>query len=62
MSEAVAAVPASADICAYIQDMVLELADIASANGETALAASLALVAVQAGSCREVKGPIRSPR
>ena len=34
----------------YIEEMTLELADLASAKGETALAASLALVAIQAGA------------
>lgn len=35
---------------AYIEDMLLELAHMASAGGDTALAATLAIAAIQAGT------------
>ncbi len=38
-----------ARLVGYIEDMLLELAHMASAGGEQALAASLAIAAIQAG-------------
>ena len=40
------------DVCAYVEDMVMDLASMASRVGETSLAASLALVGIQAGAAR----------
>lgn len=42
--------PTRAQVRGYVEDMTLELAQMASACGETALAASLALVSIQAGA------------
>ena len=36
-------------VCAYVEDLLLELAEMATHSGETALAAALGLVAIQAG-------------
>ena len=47
------AAPTRAQVRGYVEEMTLELAQMASACGETALAASLALVAIQAGSKSE---------
>ena len=44
--------PRAEHLVAYIEDMLLELAELASKGGETALAASLAIAAIQAGSRR----------
>ena len=44
-----------APLLSYIEDMLLELAHMASAGGEPALAASLAIAAIQAGA--RLKGP-----
>ena len=41
---------AGAALLAYIEDMLLELAHMASAGGETAMAASLAIAAIQCGA------------
>ncbi len=46
-------VPARPDeVCAYVEDMAMDLAAMASRAGETALAASLTLVGIQAGAAR----------
>jgi hypothetical protein len=50
---AVAARPDGPALVAYIEDMLLQLAEMASVAGETALAASLAVVAIQAGAARD---------
>ena len=42
-----------AALVAYVEDMLLQLAELASQAGETALAASLALTAIQAGATLE---------
>ena len=44
-------------LVAYIEDMLLQLAELASDAGETALAASLALTAIQAGAARDRPPP-----
>ena len=40
----------------YIEDMLLELAQMASAVGESGLAASLAIAAIQAGAAGDRRG------
>ena len=47
-----AAVPSGPALLAYIEDMLMELTHMASAGGEPALAASLAIAAIQAGTRR----------
>lgn len=42
--------PRGAPLLSYIEDMLLELAHMASAGGEAGLAASLAIAAIQAGA------------
>ena len=44
--------PRGPALLGYIEDMLMELAHMASAGGETALAASLAIAAIQAGTRR----------
>lgn len=41
--------PSPQALCAYVEDMLLEFAEMATQCGETALSAALALVAIQAG-------------
>ncbi len=45
--------PRGAALLGYIEDMLLELAHMAAAGGETALAATLAVAAIQCGGQRE---------
>ena len=47
------ATPGDETVAGYIEDMLLQLAEMASEGGQTALAASLALTAIQAGSWRQ---------
>ena len=47
--------PTRAQVCGYVEEMTLELAQMASACGETALSASLALVSIQAGAAGRVR-------
>lgn len=42
--------PTGPALLGYIEDMLLELAHLASAGGETGLAASLAIAAIQCGA------------
>ncbi len=51
-----AAGPRGPALLGYIEDMLLELAHMASAGGEPALAASLAIAAIQAGTRRHETG------
>lgn len=44
--------PEAHEVCGYVEDMLMDLAAMASRAGETALAASLALVAIQAGAAK----------
>lgn len=44
--------PRGPALLGYIEDMLLQLAHMASAGGEQALAASLAIAAIQAGTRR----------
>ena len=48
--ESAASAPSGAALLSYIEDMLLELAHMASAGGENALAASLGIAAIQAGA------------
>ncbi len=41
--------PSPQALCAYVEDMLLEFSEMATGCGETALAAALGLVAIQAG-------------
>ena len=49
------AAPTRAQVRGYVEEMTLELAQMASACGETALSASLALVSIQAGAAARVR-------
>ena len=49
--------PDRAQLLGYIEDMLLEMAGLAAGAGETALAASLALTAIQAGAARGSPAP-----
>ncbi|MBE7219948.1 MAG: hypothetical protein INR64_15875 [Caulobacteraceae bacterium] len=44
--------PRPSEVCAYVEDIAMDLAAMASRAGETALASSLALVGLQAGDAR----------
>ena len=48
--------PRGAELLTYIEEMLLELAHMASAGGESGLAASLAIAAIQCGARIKVNG------
>ena len=48
--------PSGPQLLQYIEEMLLELAHMAAGGGETALAASLAIAAVQCGARLEGRG------
>ena len=55
--EATASPPSGPALVGYIEDMLLELAHMAAAGGEGALAASLGIAAIQAGARRQALSP-----